>query len=327
MIPVFSQLERMIEQHGTYFRLELASNLNDVLHSQKKEILSFATNNIDLSLGSGLNTQEIGLVPLCFSAVYFANARYFEYDIYPDSEYVRIVVTAENGPATHGEIGLYEHLIEIPFRYTAQIEDLFFALDAESRHTIHQNILQEKDLFEKHLAPRAFNVIAEAIDEGEPHRIRERSPHYDPFLEDFQFAPSEEDGHNGAKYLCRHLSAYPDLRRKQLYWLSRQAVRSYDEDPDSDNREIIPAKGIRSLYTHGISVLEKFYAGKLRVSGRKSEQVMNARQALLEHNPYFPGDDVELNGRKIDCFASQLDYIVLKLAKTEPDHLYQEAKV
>lgn len=331
MEPKLSLLEGAINDNISSLRPELVDNLVLVLADQKERITSFARENVLLLMEgkSPYSSELLDLLPLYFSAVYFANAHYLEYTICNDSDLVKLVISDIVGIATHAEDGLYRHRIKIPINRIDSVETVFTAMDAESRHAVHQGLLHEKNLFEEDLAKRVFLVIAETIDEGEAVSfIGEKSPHYDPFIDDFHLTSNENDGHNGAKYICRQLSEDPESLRKQLYWLSRLSIRNQEQAARQASLiPIILSKGSRSLYTHDIFYLEKFYSGELKkYNTGKRKGITEARLTLLETVPYIPPDKIIMNGREITRFVSQLDYVVLKLAFTPPEQLYREAR-
>ena len=169
MKPQWSLFEETIETNLARFRPELTDNLIVVLEEKRERIISFAQENISVFTEGRIpgDHQSFDLLPLYFAAVYFANAEYFEYTVCNDTELVRIVVSESRGLATHKEDGLYRHRVKIPVNRFDSVGTLFAAMDAESRHAVHQNLLQEKNLFEKELAMRVFLMIAETIDEGE----------------------------------------------------------------------------------------------------------------------------------------------------------------
>ena len=72
-------------------------------------------------------------------------------------------------------------------------------------------------------------------------------------------------------------------------------------------------------------IITRYYTRKkpLSVIERK---LRDTRDYAVDNFPYEPGDEIYLKNRKITRFASQLDYILLKLMTTEPRQLFSDIK-
>jgi len=296
------------------------------------------------------------------AAVYFANARYFEHAPNTGENYF-IYVNPNIASASHSEIGAFRHYITLPLTSFSGGAEFLRSCDAETRHAVHQNLLNAQGLFECNLAERASHVIGETIDQGAATAgISELSPQIDPFLVDFHMT-NEKDGHNGAGYLSQALKFDQELKRMQMFWLSRLPIRLKSEQRRSLNdvitecrminrlsaesaakkkpdvysgwvirRDIIKSvPRIPSLYDDGLSPLVRFYAAGILQRDCQDPTLKKIEEIRRNSIRLFPyevdtSNGVFLNGRLHTRFASQLDYVALKLLTTKPRALYEEAK-
>lgn len=134
------------------------------------------------------------------------------------------------------------------------------------------------------------------------------------------------------------------LKWMQLFWLSRLAIRA-DVPEDEKNRywQIMSDLGLLDKdkpenagfdvhygrfnpYQFGIGPLVSFYYGNIPM-GDFERRVTEARSFAIRHFPYEVSrrDGIRLNGTTITRFASQLDFVVLKIATANPSELYAEA--
>ena len=314
---------------GIFYGLAIRENIREAIKENRNQIEIFATKCIYV-----IGEKTIPLVhdreilKKYLSAAYFANSRYFERNVNLEKEHIIFHIPNSIGHATHKENNLYGHEIEIPISWFKSYSNLFHAMDAETRHAIHQNILNDKGLREDNLAERAFHVIAETIDEGKC--IYPTTAYIlDPFINDF-YMFSEKHGHDGAKYLLAHLSVYYPETKKQLNWLARLPVRSRQK---LDKEYETMLEEVSKIQTNRIHIIDEdgndyrivcnsndidlfrtrdFYMG-IRSSDNFTRKLEDIRLYAIDNYPYVPNDSIEMYGKIIDKFASQLDYVVLKL--------------
>lgn len=194
--------------------------------------------------------------------------------------------------------------------------------------------------------------MTETIDEG----LHQQSAVYisqnlaDPFVNDF--FPILQDGHDTAKHISLHLAIHPKARWMQLYWLSRLPIR-LDAEQRVEKEELrmmmneisvendkfgfirICAEGHPydaymypwSPYRRGVEPLKRYYAGNAMHDDPLLEKLAETRDYALQHFPYAvpEREAVSLDGKCIQCFASQLDYVALKLSIAKPKELYESA--
>lgn len=390
-----AHLLRILDRNSRCIRKELVQGLEKVLYNNLDEVEAFSRHNIDLKT-QPLDRVRFPLHPsmIAFyvSATFIANAAYFEYSIPHAEETIYLSFPQRNGRATHNEIGNHKHLIRIPRRYFRTGEQLLFALDAETRHAVHQGIQQKQGIQFRQSAARSAQVIAEAIDEGLA------KPNYyppmgegilDPYLNDY-FMYNEHDGHAGAQHLLRFLHPNPVAQQRQLYWLSRIPLRqghpqTYEfvqllsrfrglsftntegiptsekqvifvlgtpylegleplidfyertkrpHPPNSDGLTLLNPKTMEALQqfdssTHSLKkVASAIWQSNTNQTPQILEILYEARRFALTHFPYTPpcNDTVILRGKTIPTFASQLDYIALKLVTVKPLELYNQAR-
>lgn len=371
-------LEDIIQGEEQKLREDLRENLAIVLKEKKDEIEQFAFKNVLLKLypGAGESSDFMGgdLFRLFFSAVYFANSWYFERKVDTKRERVTLHVSHSSELANHKDTGRYTHKITIPWSYFKSYTSLFRAMDSESRHAIHCNLLNDKGIKNsRYIAPRVYHIVAETIDEGTPTDIyRTRSFHedgvlieaaeiesffgpLDPLLNDFFM--TERDGHVTAPYLLRLLSRDSKARQMQLCWLSRLPIRPVmrhslhipwvhierltskavqykemlerlaeesDITDDKQNKAFVCAF---SPYDNNPFDLVSFYRSDKATSDLLVRELTKIRAFAIGNFPYIPdnGKGVKIDGKVVSRFASQLDYIALKLILTNPEDLHAEA--
>lgn len=330
-------------------RYELEKYFLEVCHTQLDAIYDFAHNNIKTRnprqkrTGLLAHLIENNTLKTLTAAVYFANARYLDRPVQQDKEKIILYTRTKKGSATYDYNGQYEHEISIPHKeWFDSIEDFLSALDAETRHAIHYNLLQDKDknFKEDVAAERAKLVITETIDEGERPIPKQIDLLIDPYINDYWMI-NEEDGHAGAKYLTKYLSFGTRSRQQQLQWLARLPIRKHffcmsnhykliDICEELKNIEkkytnkLSPTPTtdisiIQSPYTTGTQPLIRFYTNQ-KPTNTIEEKLFAARHIALRE-PYQPNDTIIINDQQITTFASQLDYVVLKLTTTKPEDL------
>lgn len=390
-----AHLLRILDRNSRCIRKELLQGLEKVLYNHLDEIEAFSSHNIEFRTQPPDRVEfrlPPSMVAFYVSATFTANAAYFEYSIPHAEETIYLSFPQRNGRATHNELGDHKHLIRIPRRYFRTGEQLLFALDAETRHAVHQGIQQKQGIQFRQSAARSAQVIAETIDEGIA------KPHYhppmkegilDPYLNDY-FMYNEHDGHAGAQHLLRYLHPNPAARQRQLYWLSRIPLRRghsqtygfvqlltrfrglsftttegiptsekqvtfvlgtpyleglepliefYERTkrphpPNSDGLILLNPKTMEALQQFDSSsqslkkVASAIWQGDTNQTPQILEILYEARRFALTHFPYTPpcNDTVILRGGTIHTFASQLDYVVLKLVTVKPQKLYNQAR-
>lgn len=345
-------LQKAIGKNGT--RPELKENLEAVIAQNKDEIEAFADDNIKIEYTNLLRINSFiwrevdpKLIAYYFSAVYFANARYFQRDIKKDVEKIDISVSRAIDQSEIQETGLHTHLVKISSSRFVEMYFLLRSIDAESRHMVHQNLHNDLGVMQMDLAVRASLVMGEVLDHGRPyHDGHKVSPQIDPFLNDFSIF-GEKDGHNAAYYMDEHLASDSKAKWMQLFWLSRLMGRLKSEESEARvlelairdlGRKMGESEEMRTVeyfkaysrgfnpYEFGIVPLVSFYYGNKPV-GFFEEGLAAIRSHAIRHFSYevSNGEGVVLNGRRITKFASQLDFVALKLITSKPVELYAEA--
>ncbi len=350
-----SHLEEAIGRNQELIRPELIESIETLLEDRntKEKIDRFAKWNVSISINlEDLAVDErflveSGILARYIATVYFANAVYLGRSVNLKQEIVRVVfgnghdfdrgryyVTTEK----------YVHHITLPKEYLKNLSRLFHGLDAETRHAIHHNIMYDQNNDPVKACERARLVITETVDFG-VHIPQPRDTQIvDPFINDFKIAPYI-NGHNAAEYVCRLLSKDSEKRRLQLYWLARLPIR--DQAPCTSNiaelkRELVRFNQSTRL---GIPYRRRFVRIKKSPYGINPqlvailyqqravkhdyiEALAEQRRVLQDHLPYIVKQEqgVILQGRRIVRFASQLDYVALKLITQTPESLYAEAK-
>ena len=99
---------------------------------------------------------------------------------------------------------------------------------------------------------------------------------------------------------------------------TKNAQQKQSIDQDHSLREASP-------FALSIIVLLGFYGGLL-CTDPQARAVNAVRSYALRHLPYEPHDAVDVLGTKRETFASQLDYVVLKLALTPSKRLCEEVR-
>jgi len=356
-----NNLRSLLESESDWIRDELRSNLEAVMAEQNDQIESFAKNNISLECSElgieGLLDLTINpdVLTKYISAAYFANARYFERDVNLDRDQFDVTIPVSGERATHMEIGKYNHRITVPLIYFSSGSMLLHGLDAETRHAVHTGIQHDQDLLISEAANRAYHVIAETLDEGSiTGLIDESTPQIDPYLND-HIMFNESDGHNGAEYFSQMLSFNPRAKRMQLYWLSRLPIRRKVPQDDAftemikimDEISQMARKGnmkldgeemkiayLSSPFDMGLDILHQFYLfGKFQErtifpTEYLTRRLTRSRRLALDNHPYEVESHqaVNLQGKILTRFASQLDYVALKLSTSKPRELYALAK-
>lgn len=327
-------------------RYELQKYFLEVCHTQLDAINDFAHNNIKTRnprkkrTGLLAHLIENNTLKTLTAAVYFANARYLGRPVQQDKEKIILYTRTKKGPATYYYNGQYEHEISIPHKeWFDKIEDFLSALDSETRHAIHYSLLQDQDknFNEDNAAERAKLVITETIDEGERSKPNTTELLIDPYINDYWLF-DEEDGHAGAKYFTKYLSFGTGSRQQQLQWLARLPIRKhffcmynhYKLIDICEELKNIEKKGeklilrwligcTRSPYETDTQPLIRFYTNQ-KPTNTIEEKLFEARHIALRE-PYQPNDTIIIDHQPITTFASQLDYVALKLTTTKPEDL------
>lgn len=333
-------LEDVLASKISVVRPELAANLREVIRSQRGDAHNFAVNHIGQPKWGDIKSNGIrdevkrsGLLKHYAAAVFFANLRYYRAEFDEDKERMELNCHGKVGFASYVNLGDHKHEIRLPPNRFDSWDWLLFALDAETRHAVHDDFLYDQGSIPGRRCARAFSVITETVDEGGIDNLDKTVFHLDPFLNDFSMAKGEESGHYGAKYFGKHLlKEDSEQRRMQLCWLARQKIRNKLK-PDNEDFKLMEfllkeltfdAGNGEQLYSRGLSLLLDFYLDA-PTSNSQINKINSARSFALEHCPYQPDDVVEIGNKKLTRFASQLDYVVLKLKQVEPQKLYGEA--
>lgn len=333
-------LEDILGSKVSAVRPELVNNLRGVLRSQKSDAHNFAVNHVGVpkwedTQSSGIRNEvrESRLLGYYTAAVFFANLKYYRAGFNEDKERIELNCHGRTGFAIYLNQGDHKHEIHLPPNRFDSWDWLLFALDAETRHAIHDNFLYDQESIPGRRCARAFSVVTETIDEGRIGDVDQMVYHLDPFLNDFSMAKGEESGHYGAKYFCKHLlKSDSEQRRMQLCWLARQLIRNKPKLDSEDFKlmevllkELTFDKGDgEQLYADGLSPLLDFYLDA-PISNSQISRLHRVRSSALEHLPYQPDDVVWLGNKKLTKFASQLDYLALKLRQVDPKTLYKKA--
>lgn len=344
-------------QQGSGIRSDLKINLEAVLAEEAEAIEVFAEHNMGWVITEWANIDLgplylFGSIMHTLAAVYFANNRYFGRK--PKYDQARILLTIHkytkrNNTATYSESDdphkLHQHEIKIPDKDFLDVKEFLASCDAETRHAVHYDALAEIHGWNRDFCKRAELVITETIDQGEKVRIPRRKI-FDPFINDCERI-REPTGHEGADYLCTLLSEDPQKRQMQLYWLIRLPIRlrlSNGAAPEkveeylktlrqlsSDNEDI--HDGLKETTPQNIAHytlpgrLRSFYTGKPYNKTRLEQRAYKIRLLSTEGFYYYvdPKWGVKLGEKVITQFASQLDYVALKLMTATPEDLYKEA--
>jgi hypothetical protein len=292
-----------------------------------------------------------------FAAVYAANAIYLGHEGIGQDEAIEIHIVRKAthpGRASHESTGPFRHEIEIPLKYFDDLHHMFHAFDAESRHAVHADILSSRgiDPSGKNDAKRASLVIAETIDEGESlvALTRDYGQQRDPYVNDFFLDPAEDLGHSGAQFLRLRLSSHPGKLRVQLRWLARLTPRTVPQGaiggdleaqlralvlpPFSDKLEF-SAPGeptehyVQHPYDRSTHSLQDFYLGKDPAT-RFLDAAARVRRNLMQSYPFSVPEERAVilqdsaRARHITSFASQLDYVALRIATARTAELKRE---
>ena len=337
---------------------ELIDGLEMILADEhREEIFNLSkkisyTNNLNIRKQdlSGLLPElfERGSIAPIFAAVYLANAEYFNRKLDISKEEVVLEFPEEAVRATYSSrIDRYGHVIKIPRSYFQSWYLLLSAMDSESRHAVHSNVLYSQNLPPSNLAVRSYLVITEIIDLGIVYSGELMSwPHFDPLINELSMETEKGEiyGHNGARYFCKHLLS-PDKaeRKKQMNWLIRMKLRrkfSNDQAVSLTEKFIKIADIIEkdqpllNPYDLNLDLLVDFYAGRSNYFSAWPvvQEINKTRKFLLDNCPFtYPSylnpdlaDVVNVDGNLISSFATCLDYAALKLKYTEPKELARE---
>lgn len=332
--------EKLLDKYPTAELSQLlGTTFRRTIREDKKRIHFFAHDNIEAKV-----PQEQQLTARYLAAAfYFANNRYLGRTV-RDDERIWVewgktrrgdytTVGAEYNP---GQKHQHQIIIRKDGRETTDL--LLFCFDAETRHAVHYDMQWELGRNPWLSADRVLGAITEVIDYGGYSSLTPKKPfQLDPFVNDFHFAKGE-DGTGVAKKILPLLEHQQYKRRIQLQWLARVPIReigdmkSLEKIKETMNlllptekrgkhpeRHRIRHQG-KIMYVEPRSIepptlgIEQFY-GKLHdVHFLKS--IDEIRRELIRRAPYVPNDQVTFNGRKYERFASQLDYVVLKLLTT-----------
>ncbi len=347
---------RLLMHYKSGIRRELKEHTLRAVSEKWREIELFADNNIALD-GFPESIETISqihlderVLRLNIAAVYFANSGYFQRDIDLDDEGILVNFGENQRRPTYNWLHPRRHMITLIPSTFRSYENFFHDSDSETRHAVHHDLLEDQGLSPGNLAKRALLAVTETMDEG----LHQQSMVYisqqlaDPFINDF--FPMLHDGHDTAKHISLHLAIHPRTRWMQLYWLSRLPIRQ-DAEEGAEKEELrrmvkeisvendkfgfirIRAEDsphdtyvyLFSPYRRGTEPLTRYYAGQDLCEDPLLKKLAKIRSYALEHFPYavMESDAVELDGKKITCFASQLDYVLLKLSTTRPKQLYE----
>ncbi|MBI3032312.1 hypothetical protein HYY69_02455 [Candidatus Woesearchaeota archaeon] len=130
----------------------------------------------------------------------------------------------------------------------------------------------------------------------------------------------------------------------QLYWLIRLPIREKPQNTEvfkelrtmlkqvtgiaEDINTYLKRTRILYLVNQARRRVKEFYSGKKPYSLPLEKRAFETRQYALEKLPYEVPEryGVILDGATITRFASQLDYVALKLITQTPELLYAEAQ-
>jgi hypothetical protein len=85
----------------------------------------------------------------------------------------------------------------------------------------------------------------------------------------------------------------------------------------------------RLPFIDGIDAIIDFYSRRrpqLDCPEKIVDNLIRAREVAIEDVPYEPDVPISISNRTITRFASQLDYVALKLVTSSPEELYMESK-
>ncbi|MCB9362749.1 hypothetical protein H6504_04895 [Candidatus Woesearchaeota archaeon] len=246
--------------------------------------------------------RTLDLILKKLTDAYFESSNYLDWVVDEDRERIDLIFT-DGMYAEHKEVGPFWHQIHIPISYLEDMEHLDAALHAESRHAIHHNLHHDRGVSFKHSASKAGTIISETVHQGTdfPLTIPDR------FGNDFDFVQGDVPYHCSA-YILGQLSPQPLERQIQVQWLARQTIREHKVDSD--------------LY-------------RLTLSEREFDPLQAAfdfhrgRRDPLRTYAYkeYPFEGCKFEGMKKNYYASQLDYILLRLATSSIDALHKEIRV
>jgi hypothetical protein len=345
-------LQEILMRHSAEMRPELVTGLDNVLKYKVPEVERLARKIVKPLIVNFRPQDHNGILALAFTgrkivpfyaAVYQANADYYDSKLDIDNEHTTINLPVADGqPASYdSKYGEKKHLVTIPTWKFSSWKELLASMDAESRHAVHNNFLHTHGLEKNNRAWRAYLVLSEVVDEGEIFTdVPDITPHYDPFLEELDLFDGE-DGHNGAKYYCKHLlSNDPIKKRQQLNWLIRLKLREKDtfasvlklnEVKERFSWIIRRWDSKDTPYLRNLDPLTKFYTTMGVWDGGDTQVTYCnfARKKLLEHFPFVPetAEIINVEGTPTVVYASILDYVALKLKYTSPSQLAREIKV
>ena len=147
-------LKKILEKESLYLREELVHGLENVLKYRQEDVTLFSMYNVRSSIikpgeirekdkkGKLIDAYTEDLINPLFAAVYFANAEYYNTKIDHKNDQVAIYLPIDDKkPATYNSLDDHKHEVIIPTYKFNTWDKLLAAMDAESRHAVHNNIL------------------------------------------------------------------------------------------------------------------------------------------------------------------------------------------